>query len=191
MKIDEEFVVGRGRSDVVRSLDRDDTFAALFPDTTVHSLGAHERETHTPYPGPGRARDIRFVFRTREDGNVRFEKICDGNIWRSLEGEVRAEVVDERMTRIVLSMEGRTRAFGAFRGSRRSRFRLGTGARRHHRRLGGRRNHVDSRPASHAGPGRDRCFPQDRCTAQGEIEHAERPSDGSHLSGTSFAGSAS
>ncbi len=111
MKIDQEFVVGRGRVDVVRTLDRDETFAALFPDTTVHSLGAHQRETHTPYPGPGRARDIRFVFRTREDGNVHFEKICDGNIWRSLEGEVRAEVVDERMTRIVLSMEGRTRAF--------------------------------------------------------------------------------
>ena len=111
MKIDQQFVVGRGRSEVVRSLDRDETFEALFPDTTVHSLGTHERETHTPYPGLGRARDIRFVFRTAEDGNVRFEKICDGNIWRSLEGEVRIEGVDERMTRIVLSMEGRTRAF--------------------------------------------------------------------------------
>ncbi|MBW2280641.1 MAG: hypothetical protein JRG76_00110 [Deltaproteobacteria bacterium] len=111
MKIDQEFVVGRSRDDVVDSLDRDDTFAALFPDTSVHSLGEHSRETRTPYPGPGRARDIRFVFQTASDGNVRFEKICDGNIWRSLEGEVRAERVDDRMTRVVLTMEGRTRAF--------------------------------------------------------------------------------
>jgi hypothetical protein len=111
MKIDEEFVVGCGRGEVVESLDRDETFAALFPDTRVRSLGAHERETLTPYPGPGRARDIRFVFHTDGDGNVRFEKICDGNIWRSLEGEVRVEDVDDRMTRVVLTMEGRTRAF--------------------------------------------------------------------------------
>lgn len=111
MKIDQEFVVGRGRREVVESLDRDETFAALFPDTQVRSLGAHERETLTPYPGPGRSRDIRFVFHTSDDGNVHFEKVCDGNIWRSLEGEVRVEGVDERMTRVVLSMEGRTRAF--------------------------------------------------------------------------------
>ena len=111
MEIDEQFVVGRGRDEVARSMDRDETFAALFPDTSVHSLGKHERETRTPYPGPGRARDIRFVFRTGSDGNVRFEKICDGNIWRSLEGEVRLEGVDDRMTRVVLTMQGRTRAF--------------------------------------------------------------------------------
>ncbi len=111
MKIDQEFLVGRSRDEVARSLDRDETFAALFPDTSVRSLGEHARETQTPYPGPGRARDIRFVFRTASDGNVRFEKICDGNIWRSLEGEVRLEPVDDRMTRVVLTMEGRTRAF--------------------------------------------------------------------------------
>jgi hypothetical protein len=111
MKIDQEFVVGRGRDDVVESLDRDETFAGLFPDTSVRSLGEHERETRTPYPGPGRARDIRFVFHTGGDGNVHFEKVCDGNIWRSLEGEVRLEGVDDRMTRVVLTMEGRTRAF--------------------------------------------------------------------------------
>ena len=111
MQIDQEFVVGRGRGEVVRSLDRDETFAALFPDTTVHSLGAHERETHTPYNAPGRARDIRFVFETLPDGNVRFEKICDGNVWRSLEGEVKLEERDKGRTRVVLRMDGRTRTF--------------------------------------------------------------------------------
>jgi len=111
MKIDQEFVVGRSRADVIHSLDRDETFASMFPDTHVRSLGEHARETQTPYPGPGRAREIRFVFHTAPDGNVRFEKICDGNIWRSLEGEVRLEPVDDRMTRVVLTMEGRTRAF--------------------------------------------------------------------------------
>ncbi len=61
--------------------------------------------------GPGRSRDIRFVFRSLPTGELHFEKICDGNIWRSLEGEVRIEIVDANMTRIVLSMQGRTRAY--------------------------------------------------------------------------------
>ena len=66
------------------------------------------RETRTPYTG---SRDIRFVFETLPDGNVRFEKICDGNVWRSLEGEVKLEGRPQGRTRVVLRMDGRTRTF--------------------------------------------------------------------------------
>ena len=32
-------------------------------------------------------------------------------MWRSLRGDLRLEAIDERMTRVVLSMDGQTRAF--------------------------------------------------------------------------------
>jgi carbon monoxide dehydrogenase subunit G len=111
MKIEKEFVVGRGSGDVAMILNQDETFAQLFPDTHVERIGPNERETRTRYPGLDRNRDIRFVFRTLPTGELHFEKVCDGNVWRSLEGQVRIEIVDENMTRIVLSMEGRTRAY--------------------------------------------------------------------------------
>jgi carbon monoxide dehydrogenase subunit G len=111
MEIEKEFLVGRDREAVAASLSEDQSFAALFPDTSVERIDAETRETRTPYPGPGRARDIRFIFRNLPNGDVGFEKVCDGNVWRSLVGEVRLEAVDQGMTRVSLRMEGRTRAF--------------------------------------------------------------------------------
>jgi carbon monoxide dehydrogenase subunit G len=111
MEIEKEFLVERSREAVASCLDDDESFAALFPDTSVERVDEATRETRTPYPGPGRARDIRFIFRTRPDGDVDFEKVCDGNVWRSLVGQVKLEALDEEMTQVVLRMEGRTRAF--------------------------------------------------------------------------------
>ena len=111
MKLAKEFVVPLGRAEVAKLFDRDATFEALFPDTRVTKSSGGVRETSTHYSALGQSRDIRFIFETLPSGDVRFEKICDGNVWRSLEGEValRSEGPDE--TRIALRMEGRTRAF--------------------------------------------------------------------------------
>ena len=49
------------------------------------------------------------MFTTLVDGNLRFEKICDGNVWRSLNGEIELEE-DGPFTRVVLRMEGRTKS---------------------------------------------------------------------------------
>ena len=111
MKFEKEFVVGRPRADVVADLDDDQTFAAFFPNTRVTRKSERVRETCTPFRALGQSRDIRFVFETLPDGNVRFEKICDGNLWRSLEGEVKLEERDKERTRVVLRMDGRTRTF--------------------------------------------------------------------------------
>ena len=111
MKFEKEFVVGRPRADVVADLHDDQTFAAFFPNTRVTRKSERVRETCTPFRALGQSRDIRFVFETLPDGNVRFEKICDGNVWRSLEGEVKLEERDKRRTRVVLRMDGRTRTF--------------------------------------------------------------------------------
>ena len=111
MTFEKEFVVDRPRDEVVVDLDDNRTFAAFFPDTTVTRKSERVRETSTPFRALGQSRAIRFVFETLPDGNVRFEKICDGNVWRSLEGEVKLEGRPQGDTRVVLRMHGRTRTF--------------------------------------------------------------------------------
>lgn len=111
MKLEKEFVVPRARSAVAQVFDQDETYASLFPDTRLASSQGGTRETATRYSALGQSREIRFVFRTQADGNVRFEKICDGNVWRSLDGEVVLSPVGADRTRVLLRMEGRTRAF--------------------------------------------------------------------------------
>ena len=111
MKLEKEFVVARPRERVASVFDDDATYRALFPDTRVVASRAGVRETVTEYSALGARRDIRFVFRTQPDGNLRFEKVCDGNVWRSLEGEVLLQPSGADRTRVVLRMEGRTRTF--------------------------------------------------------------------------------
>ena len=109
MKLEKEFVLARRREELVGAFDDDAIYESLFPDTRVTSGGQGVRETRTPYAALGQSRELRLLFRTLPDGNVSFEKICDGNVWRSLEGELRLEPRGDR-TRVVLRMEGRTRA---------------------------------------------------------------------------------
>ncbi len=111
MRFEKEFIVDRDRKTVAANLDDDRTFAALFPKTRVTRRGERVRETCTSFRALGQSREVRFVFETLPDGNVRFAKICDGNVWRSLEGEVRLEEQNASRTRVVLRMDGRTRAF--------------------------------------------------------------------------------
>jgi carbon monoxide dehydrogenase subunit G len=111
MKLEQAFVVRRPRHEVLRRLDDDETFAALFPDTRVIQRDERVRETCSPVRAFGQERQVRFIFETLPDGDVRFAKVCDGNVWRSLEGEVRLEEKDAETTRVSLRMEGRTRAF--------------------------------------------------------------------------------
>ena len=111
MKLEKEFVVSRARDAVAQVFDQDETYAALFPDTRLASSKGGTRETRTSYSALGQSREIRFVFRTQADGNVRFEKICDGNVWRSLDGEVVLSPAGAERTKVLLRMEGRTRAF--------------------------------------------------------------------------------
>jgi hypothetical protein len=41
---------------------------------------------------------------------MRFEKICDGRVWRSLEGHISLAAVSPETTRVVITMDGSTRA---------------------------------------------------------------------------------
>ncbi len=110
MKLEKEFFVKRDRKSLIEALEKDETFGALFPDTTVKRVTNRCVETLTPFQQLGQDRDIRFVFDRQPDGNVRFHKVCDGNVWRSLEGEVRLEGNQPDLTRVRLLMQGTTRA---------------------------------------------------------------------------------
>ena len=109
MKLAKEFTVERERDDLVGVLDDDATFEAIMPDTRIVKREGDVRHTETPFSAMGRTGEVRFVFTTLVDGNLRFQKICDGNVWRTLEGEVTLEE-DGPFTRVILRMEGRTRS---------------------------------------------------------------------------------
>ena len=111
MKLHKEFVLARPRAEVARALEDDETLCKLFPGTRIESRSGGVRETVTPYSALGQSREIRFLFQTLPDGDLRFEKICDGNVWKALDGKIRLEAIDERMTSVRISMEGSTRAF--------------------------------------------------------------------------------
>jgi hypothetical protein len=110
MHLEKEFSVARARDEVARLIDSDETIAALIPNTRVTSKGPAKRETLTRVSVAGVERELRFVFETRPDGNLRFSKICDGRIWRSLEGEISFSDQGGARTRVRLSLDGRTRA---------------------------------------------------------------------------------
>lgn len=110
MRLEKDFVVGRPRAPLVSALEDDGTLERLFPDTRIEHRSDGVRETFTPLTTLGQSREIRFLFQTLPDGNLRFEKVCDGNIWRSLEGRIRLDPLGEEQTSVRISMEGRTRA---------------------------------------------------------------------------------
>ena len=110
MKLEKSFVISCPRETLLPALDDDATFTGLFPDTHIVSREGNRLETATPYTAVGQTRDIRFVFETQPEGRICFEKICDGNVWRSLRGEVRLEPEPDASTRVIIQMEGQTRA---------------------------------------------------------------------------------
>lgn len=89
---------------------QDDTLVGLFPDSEteiVASEGAR-KTTRTHYTALGRPGVATFHFTFREDGDVEFEKVCDGNVWRELKGTL-AFREQGGGTRVRISMEGRTK----------------------------------------------------------------------------------
>ena len=111
MKLQKEFVVGRPRSEVAAHFESDEALEQLMPGTRIERRADGVRETRTPYSTLGQTREIRFLFQSLPDGGLRFEKVCDGNVWRSLDGAIRLDEVDEHMTTVRISMDGQTRAF--------------------------------------------------------------------------------
>ena len=62
----------------------------------------------TPYRALGTEGVVTFHFDFLLDGNIRFEKVCDGRVWRSLRGDVEIEESGSG-TKVRLSLNGKTK----------------------------------------------------------------------------------
>jgi len=109
MQVEREFRVDRDRDEVVGLLCDDALLLELFPgETEIVASEGDRRTTRTHYRLLGREGEATFHFTYLLDGGVRFEKVCDGRIWRELSGELSVEE-EGGGSRVVIEMEGRTK----------------------------------------------------------------------------------
>ncbi len=111
MHLEKEFSVRRPRGEAAGIAARDETLLGLFPDTRseIVERKGPRRTTRSHYTALGRAGTATFHFTFRVDGDVDFEKVCDGNVWRELKGTLRFQTQGTG-TRVRIAMEGRTKS---------------------------------------------------------------------------------
>lgn len=111
MRMEKQFDVKRSRDEASKLLASDETLTDLFPDarTEIVERSERRRTTRTHYRALGREGLATFHFDLEPDGNIHFEKVCDGKVWRELQGAVTLEP-HGKGTRVRIELEGRTRA---------------------------------------------------------------------------------
>ena len=110
MRIQKQFEVKCPRASAVEVAARDETLLGLFADaqTEIVACEADRKTTRTHYTALGRSGTATFHFTFLPDGDIEFEKECDGNVWRELRGALTFRARGER-TRVHIEMDGRTR----------------------------------------------------------------------------------
>jgi hypothetical protein len=110
VRLETHFDVQCSRASAVEIAARDETLQGLFPDaeTEIVSGDGDRKTTRTHYTALGRAGIATFHFTFLLDGDIRFEKECDGNVWRELRGALSFVERGER-TRVHIEMEGSTK----------------------------------------------------------------------------------
>jgi len=110
VKLDKEFDVACSRDAAAAALACDETLLELFPNTKTEIVARDggRRTLRSHYRALGQDGTATFHFRVEPGGEVRFEKVCDGRIWRQLEGRVSFAPRGKR-TRVRIEMEGRTK----------------------------------------------------------------------------------
>ena len=110
MRLEKRFQVKQPRQKVIELIAKDETLTGLFPDTDTQVVerSGDRRTTVSRYRALGREGEATFHFTLLADGNVSFEKVCDGNVWRRLRGTLTFE---ERgnATRISVELDGKTK----------------------------------------------------------------------------------
>ena len=112
MRLTKEFEVARSRADAAAVLADERTIVSLFDGakTEVVERAGNKLTTHSTFRALGRDSDATFHFTFAPDGNVRFEKVCDGNVWKKLAGKITFEERGGR-TRVRFEMDGATKGF--------------------------------------------------------------------------------
>ena len=111
MRLENNFEVDRPPEFASRIASRDETLISLFADskTEIVEREGNRRTTRTHYHALGREGVATFHFHFLPDGRISFEKICDGNVWQELSGNVTFKKRGNG-TRVTLKMVGRTKA---------------------------------------------------------------------------------
>lgn len=111
MRMEKEFDVDRPRADAAALLADDEVLCALFPETRTEIVGRRgaRKTIESHYTALGREGVATFHFDFAPDGDVRFEKVCDGRVWKELRGAVTLRERKQK-TRVRIELEGRTRA---------------------------------------------------------------------------------
>lgn len=106
-----EFEVARPRAEAAALLADDAVLCDLFPDTQTQIIERKgpRRTVESHYTALGREGVATFHFDFEPSGDVRFEKVCDGRIWRELRGVVKLTERKDK-TRVRIELDGRTKA---------------------------------------------------------------------------------
>lgn len=111
MRMEKEFDVERPKTEAAELLADEAVLCDLFPDSTTEIVARKgQRKTiASHYTALGREGVATFHFDYDPGGDIHFEKVCDGRIWRELRGAV---TLTERKTktRVRIELEGRTKA---------------------------------------------------------------------------------
>ena len=111
MQLEKQFIVNRPHAESIEIAAREDTLTGLFPDskTEIVESEGNRRTALSHYTALGREGVAKFHFIYRDDGDVEFEKVCDGNVWRELKGLLAFEEKGDR-TRVRVGLTGRTKS---------------------------------------------------------------------------------
>jgi len=111
--LEKEFDVPGEPGDAYGRVATDATLLTLFPETKteiVESSG-DRRTLRSHYTALGQEGTATFHFTFDPNGEVRFEKVCDGRVWQELTGSVtfRSRHKKAGKTRVRIEMDGRTK----------------------------------------------------------------------------------
>jgi hypothetical protein len=111
MHLEKQFDVKQSREATVAQVAQDDTLLNLFPETRTEIVEArgNRRTLRSHYRALGQQGTATFHFSFEPGGDVCFEKVCDGRVWRELKGVVSFETRGKG-TRVKIVMDGRTKA---------------------------------------------------------------------------------
>lgn len=112
MRLVKEFEVKKARKSAVAVVAKDETLVGLFPGTETEIVAKKKdrKTTRSRYKVLGREGEATFHFTFRPDGDVVFEKVCDGRIWKRLDGTLTFQPAGTRKTLVRIEMEGATKA---------------------------------------------------------------------------------
>ena len=110
MQLERSIQVPCGREVAAERLAADELLTALFPDaeTKIVERKGERRTIESRYELMGRPGVATFHFDRAPNGDIHFEKVCDGRVWKELTGCVLLEGAGS-FTEVRIELEGRTK----------------------------------------------------------------------------------